>query len=128
MEITDTSVTDTSVSEVILRDGVSSLSDKIEEVNKWSNENKFQLNPGKCKELRINFTRHPFTEEPRNINGKPFEIVESVNVLGMRATKVLKWNQHVGKPWKRLYLLKQLKRAEVETSSLYKFFTAWIYR
>ena len=83
---------DTSVSEVIPRDGVSSLSDKVEEVNKWSNENKFQLNPGKCKELRINFTRHPFTEEPLEINGKPFEIVESAKVLGMLVTKDLKWN------------------------------------
>ena len=105
MEITD----DTSVSEVILRDGVSSLSDKIEEVNKWSNENKFQLNPGKCKELRINFTRHPFTEEPRNINGKAFEMVESVNVLGMRVTKVLKWNQHVGKTVEETLFIKAIK-------------------
>ena len=121
---------DTSVSEVIPRDGVSSLSDKVEEVNKWSNENKFQLNPGKCKELRINFTRHPFTEEPLDINGKPFEIVESAKVLGMLVTKDLKWNKHVGniveKASKRLYLLKQLKRAEVEICSLYKFYTACI--
>ena len=74
---------DTSVSEVILKDGVSSLPDKVDEVNKWSNDNKFQLNPGKCKELRINFTTQPFTEEPLNINGKPFEIVKFANVTNM---------------------------------------------
>jgi hypothetical protein len=39
--------------EVIPKAGVSSLSDKVNEVHKWSNDNKFQLNLGKCKELRI---------------------------------------------------------------------------
>ena len=121
---------DTSVSEVIPKDGVSSLPDKVDEVNKWSNDNKFQLNPGKCKELRINFTTQPFTEEPLNINEKPFEIVKSAKVLGMIVTNDLKWNKHVSntveKASKRLYLLRQLKRAEVETRSLYKFYTACI--
>ena len=65
---------DTSVSEVILKDGVSSLPDKVDEVNKWSNDNKFQLNPGKCKGLRINFTTQPFTEEPLNINGNHLKL------------------------------------------------------
>ena len=121
---------DTSVSEVIPKDGVSSLPDKVDEVNKWSNDNKFQLNPGKCKELRINFTTQPFTEEPLNTNEKPFEIVKSAKVLGMIVTNDLKWNKHVSntveKASKRLYLLRQLKRAEVETRSLYKFYTACI--
>jgi hypothetical protein len=48
----------------------------------------------------------------------------------MIVTNDLKWNKHVSntvqKASKRLYLLKQLKRAEVETSSLYKFYTACI--
>ena len=85
----------TSVSEVIPRDGVNSLSDKVEEVSKWSNENKFQLNLGKCKELRIYFTRHPFIDEPLDINGKSVEIVESAKVLSMLVTKDLKWNKNV---------------------------------
>ena len=107
----------------LAKDGVSSLPDKVDEVlNKWSNDNKFQLNPGKCKELRINFTTQPFTE--------PFEIVKSAKVLGMIVTNDLKWNKHVSntveKASKRLYLLRQLKRAEVETRSLYKFYTACI--
>ena len=48
----------------------------------------------------------------------------------MTLTSDLKWNKHVSniveKASKRLYLLKQLKRAEVESSSLYKFYTACI--
>ena len=121
---------DTSVSEVIPKAGVSSLPDTVNEVHKWSNDNKFQFNLGKCKELRINFTTQPYTDDPLNINGEPFEIVESAKVLGVTLTSDLKWNKHVSniveKASKRLYLLKQLKRAEVETSSLYKFYTACI--
>ena len=45
-------------------------------------------------------------------------------------TSLFKWNKHVSntveKASKRLYLLRQLKRAEVETRSLYKFYTACI--
>ncbi|CAB4021087.1 Hypothetical predicted protein, partial [Paramuricea clavata] len=65
---------DTSVSEVIPKDGVSSRPDKVDEVNKWSNENKLQLNPGKCKELRKNFITEPFTEEHLDINVKPLKL------------------------------------------------------
>ena len=50
--------------------------------------------------------------------------------MGVTLTSDLKWNKYVSniveKASKRLYLLKQLKRAEVETSSLYKFYTACI--
>ena len=121
---------DTSVSEVIPKTGVSSQPDTVNEVHKWSNYKTFQFNLGKCKERRINFTTQPYMDDPLNINGETFDIVESANVLGMRLTSDRKWNKHVSnvveKPSKRLYLLKQLKRAEVKTSSLYKFYTACI--
>jgi hypothetical protein len=48
----------------------------------------------------------------------------------MIVTNDLKWNKHVSntveKASKRLYLLRQLKCAEVETRSLYKFYAACI--
>ncbi len=110
---------DTSVSEVIPKAGVSSLPDTVNEVHKWSNDNKFQFNLGKCKELRINFTTQPYTDDPLNINEEPFEIVESANVLGVTllndSSAIVKWQTTL-----------LLKRAEVETSSLYKFYTACI--
>ncbi len=59
---------DTSVSKVITKPGVSSLPDTVNEVHKWSNDNKFQFNLGKCEELRINFTAQPYTGDPLNIN------------------------------------------------------------
>ena len=48
----------------------------------------------------------------------------------MLITDDMKWNSHieytVSKASKRLYLLKQLKRADVEESSLLQFYTACI--
>ncbi len=97
----------------------------------WSNNNnKFQLNPGKCKELKINFTKDPCRDEPVKVNDKHFEVVTSAKILGMTITDDLKWNVHVAnillKASKRLYLLKQSKRANVDTNSLVKFHSACI--
>jgi hypothetical protein len=71
---------DSSVSEVIPKYGVSSLPDEVDAVIKWSNDNNFQLNPGKCEGLRIKFTTQPFTEELLDINGKAFEIVKFIKI------------------------------------------------
>ena len=58
------------------------------------------------------------------------ELVKSAKILGMLITDDLKWNSHientVSKASKRLYLLRQLKRADVEESSLLQFYTACI--
>ena len=66
----------------------------------------------------------------RNVNDKHFEVVTSARIVGMTITDDLKWNVHVAnillKASKRLYLLKQLKRANVDTNSLIKFYCACI--
>ncbi len=91
----------------------------------WSNNNKFQLNPGKCKKLRITFTKDPCREEPVKVNDKHFKVVTSTKILGMTITDDLKWNVHVAnillKASKQLYLLKQLKHVNVDTNSLIIF-------
>ena len=57
-------------------------------------------------------------------------MVTSAKFLGMTITDDLKWNVHVAnillKASKRLYLLKQLKRANVDANSLIKFYCACI--
>ena len=121
---------DTTISEVILRNMESRLEDTIDQVGNWSNENKFQLNPIKCKELRIDFTRRPITDDRVVLNGERFELVKSAKLLGMTITEDLKWNSHieniVSKASKRLYLLRQLKRADVDHCSLIQFYCACI--
>ena len=123
---------DSTISEVIPRTENSNLQDigLVDLVANCSNNNKFQLNSGKCKELRIHFTKDPCRDEPVKVNDKHFEVVTSAKILGMTITDDLKWNVHVAnillKASKRLYLLKQLKRANVDTNSLNKFYCACI--
>ena len=122
---------DSTISEVIPRTEKSNLQDIVDQLlYNWSNNNKFQLNSGKCKEIRINFTKDLCRDEPVKVNDKHFEVVTSAKILGMTITDDLKWNVHVAnillKASKRLYLLKQLKRANVDTNSLNKFYCACI--
>ena len=68
--------------------------------------------------------------EPIIINGQHLEIVKSAKILGMTLTDDLKWNKHIGivvlKASKRLYLLKQLRRAGVDNKHLIGFYNACI--
>ena len=86
-----------------------------------TNLNRFQLNPRKCKEMRISFTKWPRIYVPLNVNNQLFEVVSAVKLLGVTITQDLKWNTHVEnivqKAAKRIYLLKQLKRADVDSKS-----------
>ena len=77
-------------SEIILRSDNSTLQETILQVAEWSKENKFQLNPTKCKELQINVTKTSCMEEPILVNDKCFEVVNSANVLGLTITDDLK--------------------------------------
>ena len=60
----------------------------------------------------------------------PFERVPSAKVLGVMIRNDLKWNDHVDaittKAAKRLYLLRQLKRADVGTEDLVCFYCSAI--
>jgi hypothetical protein len=96
----------------------------------WSDQNKLHLHPAKCKELRIQFAERECMVEPIIINGQHLEIVKSAKILGMTLTDDLKWNKHIGivvlKASKRLYLLKQLRRAGVDKKHLIGFYNACI--
>ena len=68
--------------------------------------------------MRITFTKRSRVYVPLNENNQLFEIVSTVKLLGVTITQDLKWNTHVEnivqKAAKRIYLLKQLKRADVD--------------
>ena len=50
-------VDDTTVSEVVVKGGVSHVQAIANRVIEWSRENRVQLNADKCKELRISFAK-----------------------------------------------------------------------
>lgn len=92
--------------------------------------NRFQLNESKCKELRISFSKTPPDLDAVMINDKPIEVVTSVKLLGLNITNDLKWNTHLSeitrKVSSRLYFLRQLKRARVDSNELLTFYMTCI--
>ena len=65
-----------------------------------------------------------------SLDGLEFEHVSAANVLGVTITQDLKWNDHISdttaKAAKRMYLLRQLKRAEVSSNDLVSFYCSGI--
>ena len=63
--------------------------------------------------------------DPVEVDGLNFERVSSTKVLGITLRNDLKWNDHIEiitlKAAKRLYLLRQLKRAAVSSNDLVLF-------
>ena len=84
----------------------------------------------KCKELIITFKKSPVSYESIVINNLPLERVTNPNLLGLNISDDLKWKSHVDqitkKAAKRLYLLKQLKRANVSVKDLFRFYFSCI--
>ncbi|XP_073243562.1 uncharacterized protein [Porites lutea] len=106
------------------------LQQAVDFISSWSQENRLQLNPSKCKELQSCFTRSPPTHSPVELDGLAFESVNSAKVLGVTIRDDFKWNDHIfnvtSKAAKRLYLLSQLKRAGICASDLVLFYCSTI--
>ena len=81
----------------------------VEELIAKSNQNKFQLNESKCKELQISFAKSATDFAPIVINGKAIQIVSTVKLLGLNISSDLRLNCHVAEISKkvvsRLYFL-----------------------
>lgn len=63
-------VDDTTLAEMIPKDGVSHIQSAVDWVVRWSRSNKLQLNVDKCKELTIDFKRIRQSFVPISINDK----------------------------------------------------------
>ena len=123
-------VDDRTASEIVLKGRVSEAQGIVNEVTTWSNKNRVQLHPDKCKELRITFSKQPPTFDPLIINGNEIEVVKSAELLGVTISNDFTWNEHVDnvikKVNKRIYFLIQLKRAKVPPKDLSLFYVTCI--
>ena len=115
-------VDDTTASEILAKGSVSTAQNIADHVMQWSEENKLQLHPAKCKELRISFSQQPVVLDQVTVNGKEIELVDSAKLLGVTISNNLTWNAHIKevikKARKRLYYLVQLKRARLPVEDL----------
>ena len=111
---------DTTVSEIIPKGQSSSAQEYVDSVADWTVDNRFQLNIDKCKEIRISFSKNNADLPPLFINGQELEVAQNAKLLGVTITNNLSWNLHINetikKVSKRLYFLRELKRARVPTS------------
>ena len=123
-------VDDTTASEILAKGSVSTALNIADHVMQWSEENKLQLHPDKCKELRISFSQEPVVLDQVTVNGKEIELVDSAKLLGVTISNNPTWNAHIKevikKARKRLYYLVQLKRARLPVEDLVLFYTSCI--
>ena len=100
-------VDDTTLAEVIPKDGVNHIQSAVDSVVCWSRSNKLQLNVDKCKNLTIDFKRIRQSFILILINDKGLDYVTKVKILGLNITNNLLWNDHISdmikKANKRLY-------------------------
>ena len=66
----------------------------VDDLINQSVANKFQINEGKCKELRIGFSKLTTNFEPIKIHGNFLEVVKCAKILGLTVSDDLKWNEH----------------------------------
>jgi sporulation-control protein spo0M len=90
-------VHDSTFYEVIKKGESSTAQIPMNEIQQWSNTNKFQLHPTKSKELCISFTHTKRHHTPVTIGNNSVELVKSIKILGVTVDTSIK------KAAKRLY-------------------------
>ena len=88
-------VDDTTASELLPKGSASQAQNIVDRVIQWSDENRVQLHPDKCKELRITFSKNPSVLDPLIVNGKEIETVDNVKLLAVTMSSDLTWNAHI---------------------------------
>jgi len=119
-------VDDTTLSELITPSGSpSNMTDYLSSLLIWTADNNMQLNTSKTKEMilgRIDPTSIPSPSTPTG----PIQRVTTFKLLGVHLDASLSWATHINtiisKASKRLYFLKQRRRAGVPPQQLLHFY------
>jgi hypothetical protein len=95
----------------------------VDNVNDFAESNHMKLKHKKCKEIVIDPLEYNTTVlRPITISNTTIETVKKYKLLGVILTDDLKWKDHVayiyGKACKRLYSLRILRKAGVETNKM----------
>ena len=103
-------VDDTTVSEVVTKGITNEAQSIVNQVIEWSHVNRVELNPDKCKELRISFARNPVdrTSKYRQVIGTYCKCQPNIEEAFKNSSK-------------RLNFLVQLKLAKLPPTDLILF-------
>jgi len=123
-------VDDTTLSEVLQPNSSNSnINDFMENLLNWADQNHMQLNTAKTKEMilgPLSRSHLPILSTPLG----PIDRVSSFKLLGAYMETTLCWSLHVDnmiqKATKRLYYLKQLKRAGLPSNHLFHYYSTVI--
>ena len=117
-------VDDTTLSEVISKQGNSNMLHYFSEVLSWSESNYMNVNFKKTKEMIVGTVRgfYPLLE----VAGNVIERVCTFKLLGVTLDNKLTWDSHINnvcaKASTRIYFLKQLKRSGMSCEDLLHFY------
>ena len=121
-----------SISEIVQSKTNSHVQNAVTHVEKWSSQNKLQLNEKKCKKCKeliidFNFTR---VVDPLTINGNLLNVLKHQKIIGLYTSSDLQLNIHIvesiKKADKRMYFLVLLKLSGVSSSDIRNFFCTCI--
>jgi len=108
---------------------MSNISSYFTSVLTWTANNDMQINTSKTKEMIIS-SLDSINLSPLSTSSGTVECVATFKLLGIHIDINLSWSVHINritsKASKRLYFLKQLKRAGVPQNRLLHFYTAVI--
>ena len=102
-------IDDSTASEIVPKHSISNAQNIADSVSMWSVENRMQLNPDKCKELRISFNAKSRSFDPIVVNGKELEVVTNFKLLGLNINNKLTRNHHIDDVVKTVADLVQVK-------------------
>ena len=116
-------VDDLSLLEIIPRNFPSLMRHNVNDINNYAHINNMQLNPSKCKEMRVDFLQYNSSQwQPMAVGGSAIESVTCFKLLGVYITSDLSWSSHcdyvVKKSNRRLYALRKLKSCGVSDRDL----------
>ncbi len=68
----------------------------VTDIHEFASSHNMKLNPGKCKEMCINFMHdHNILVNPIIIGNKEIECVSNYKLLGVYLNEDLSWNTHI---------------------------------
>ena len=115
-------VDDVTLYEVCNTHSQNKLQNAVNDIQVWATNNNMSLNASKTKELLVYYGREELDIPRITINDDVIECVSCAKLLGCHIMSNLSWEDHianlVSKASRRLYLLRELKRAGLSTKYL----------